>query len=342
MDKARKNMENTRKPGVKTAMPGIIKDLFLSYLSNTGYSLMNRPCMNRLNGLGFRLDPCVGTGHYWIYPVNDLFALSACITRFSHPVCVKISHGSFASLGSYEASNDSEFFAKVSAPGDRLIGTAMDEGEYILNAKPGDFIRSLGITLTPEFCRTRLKDRYGITYSRLVRILAKLNGRTCVPEFSMLLHQILFSSPSPGVVDMYYEAKIMEMISLLVQWDETPETQGNRGGIARRDQENLEKVARHIRDHYSTRIPLSTLCDMACMCRSKLSARFKQAYGMTISAYILSCRIEQAKQMLRDPDREIGRVAEAVGYSRQGSFSEMFKQVTGMTPLKFRHKNGKK
>ena len=72
------------------------------------------------------------------------------------------------------------------------------------------------------------------------------------------------------------------------------------------------------------------------MCKSKLTYLFRMLYGTTIYEYILTCRIDRAKELLADRGKKISEIAALVGYERQSSFSAAFHQKTGVTPNEFR------
>lgn len=71
------------------------------------------------------------------------------------------------------------------------------------------------------------------------------------------------------------------------------------------------------------------------MSQNKLSSLFKQIYGMTLFDYIQELRVKKAKELLQD-EMTVKCVAQTVGYKRHSSFTEMFKQKTGITPLEFK------
>ena len=56
----------------------------------------------------------------------------------------------------------------------------------------------------------------------------------------------------------------------------------------------------------------------------------------TIYEFILTCRIDRAKELLSDHEKKISEIAALVGYERQSSFSAAFHQKTGITPNEFR------
>ncbi|MEI3309628.1 MAG: helix-turn-helix transcriptional regulator [Eggerthella lenta] len=83
-------------------------------------------------------------------------------------------------------------------------------------------------------------------------------------------------------------------------------------------------------------MPSSELCRIACMSASKLTRLFKQAEGMTPQEYARTLRMERACELLGDTDLSMAEIAARLGFARQGSFSEAFKERFGATPQEFR------
>ena len=48
--------------------------------------------------------------------------------------------------------------------------------------------------------------------------------------------------------------------------------------------------------------------------------------------------IEKAKEMLTDPSKRIGEIAEAIGFLDMAHFSKVFKDIEGMTPKQYYQK----
>jgi len=67
-----------------------------------------------------------------------------------------------------------------------------------------------------------------------------------------------------------------------------------------------------------------------------LSAIFSQEMGQTLTEYLTSKRIEEAKRMLRQTDKLLSEIAYAVGYKDSRYFSFVFKKITGRTPSEYR------
>lgn len=69
-----------------------------------------------------------------------------------------------------------------------------------------------------------------------------------------------------------------------------------------------------------------------------LKKGFKSLTGTTVYRYIQDLRMKKAIQLLREPNRTVQEIAEAVGYKYAQHFSTAFKKSYGMTPGKYRRK----
>lgn len=62
---------------------------------------------------------------------------------------------------------------------------------------------------------------------------------------------------------------------------------------------------------------------------------FTDYYGIPPMRYVQNVKMEKAKEMLLGTDRNIGAVANAVGYANIYSFSRTFKKIIGVSPSKY-------
>lgn len=98
----------------------------------------------------------------------------------------------------------------------------------------------------------------------------------------------------------------------------------------------------YIDKHYMENITLKSLACELGINPSYLSVLFKNELQMNYSEYLLSVRMEHAKKMLRQRDRNLSQIANAVGYDRVSYFSKLFRNYTGLKPAEYRrlHQNG--
>ncbi len=72
------------------------------------------------------------------------------------------------------------------------------------------------------------------------------------------------------------------------------------------------------------------------MSRSAFALRFKQLMGETPLEYLTQWRMYKAALLLRDGDKKLAEVANAIGYDSDGSFNKTFKRIVGVTPGEYR------
>jgi AraC-like DNA-binding protein len=95
--------------------------------------------------------------------------------------------------------------------------------------------------------------------------------------------------------------------------------------------------ARDLMDREYTRpLDVAALARAALMSQAHFSRQFRDAYGETPHAYLMTRRIERAQTLLRRGDLSVTEVCLAVGCSSLGSFSARFTQLAGETPTAYR------
>ena len=78
---------------------------------------------------------------------------------------------------------------------------------------------------------------------------------------------------------------------------------------------------------------LAALCGVSERYLNKL---FVSAVGLSVKQYVLSLRIERAKNLLYDPTIPIEEVAINCGFENRYYFTKLFKQKTGVSPARYR------
>jgi AraC-like DNA-binding protein len=84
--------------------------------------------------------------------------------------------------------------------------------------------------------------------------------------------------------------------------------------------------------------PLSVedLARAAGLSRAHFSRAFRQAFGESPHAYLLTRRLERAASMLRMTDNSVADICFSVGLSSVGSFTSSFTRTYGVSPTGYR------
>jgi len=98
----------------------------------------------------------------------------------------------------------------------------------------------------------------------------------------------------------------------------------------------------YIKEHLSDDLSVKAVANAAFVSTDHLSRVFKKKFGMTVTDYILDCRMKLAGELLKKPDLRITMVSTSVGFNNYSYFTEQFKKYFGLTPRDYqkRYKQG--
>lgn len=102
--------------------------------------------------------------------------------------------------------------------------------------------------------------------------------------------------------------------------------------------EGVIKAQEFIEKNIGERISIDQLAALIAVSRRSFERRFKQATNNTVLEYIQRVRIEAAKRKFESKRLNINEVMYDVGYTDTKAFRDVFKKVTGLTPIEYRNK----
>jgi AraC family transcriptional regulator len=103
----------------------------------------------------------------------------------------------------------------------------------------------------------------------------------------------------------------------------------------------LNRTLEFINQNLTRDLRLWELAQIAGMSPNYFCELFKASTGLPPYKYILKCRIERAKQYLRDPKISLACAGAAAGFADQSHFTKVFRRMVGVTPMKFRSEMGR-
>lgn len=98
------------------------------------------------------------------------------------------------------------------------------------------------------------------------------------------------------------------------------------------------KAQKYIENHYQETIRVDDLADLFAISRRTLERRFKKATSNTVTEYVQRVKVEAAKKDLETTRKNVNEVMYDVGYSDTKSFRDLFRRITGLTPIEYRAK----
>ena len=100
--------------------------------------------------------------------------------------------------------------------------------------------------------------------------------------------------------------------------------------------EPVVEAQQWLRDHMPSPASMLQLAAHLKLSPRTLNRRFKQATGVSPQAYLQRLRIAAAKDLLRQSNLSIGEIAWQLGLQDASYFSQLFRQHSGMSPLRYR------
>ncbi|ADP17129.1 bacterial regulatory protein, GntR family protein 41 [Achromobacter xylosoxidans A8] len=82
--------------------------------------------------------------------------------------------------------------------------------------------------------------------------------------------------------------------------------------------------------------PVERLAEVSGISKAHFAHSFKRAFGLPPHRYLLTRRIEQSVAMLRDTEQSVTEIAYATGWESLGTYSRIFRDITGLSPSAMR------
>ncbi len=97
-------------------------------------------------------------------------------------------------------------------------------------------------------------------------------------------------------------------------------------------------ILTYLHNHFTEKITLQQIGERTCFSPIYCDTVFKNDMGVSIIEYVLSLRLEKAKQLLIEGELSIHKIAESVGFQDHNYFSRIFKKRVGMSPSDYRQR----
>ena len=103
----------------------------------------------------------------------------------------------------------------------------------------------------------------------------------------------------------------------------------------------IKRAQDYIEIHIGDKISIEQLSSHFAVGRRSFDRRFIKATGNTPIEYSQRVKMESAKKSFENTRKTINEVMYEVGYSDVKAFREVFRKITGMSPLEYRRKYNK-
>lgn len=288
----------------------------------------------------WEIDPAFGQGSYWYYALDDHVAVVSLEVRFDEPVSFACDACDFLCLGSYGRAavpcfHSLQNISNDDSPSDRtLLGYAWRRRPFTQATRTAEPYDITSVVMRPRAIQ-RYALRCGCDPLALSRAITALDGTHDVMGLNNVFDEIRRARPGATWAGAYFDAKVIEALTLVLDWD-ARRTRDDAPEMRLADHRALTAARDHLRENLSRQVGTAELCEVALVSESKLTRLFRQAEGVSPQEYARQLRMDRACELLATGDATMAQIARELGFSRQGSFSEAFRDRFGVTPRDYR------
>ncbi|WP_338870831.1 helix-turn-helix domain-containing protein [Spirosoma sp. SC4-14] len=146
------------------------------------------------------------------------------------------------------------------------------------------------------------------------------------------------------LIEKYYDRQTAIYCSKLFQIEIDRQSQSAFAiftGQKQHSDEVIKKAQDYIESNLQEKISIDYLSNLFAVGRRNFDRRFIKATGNTPIEYTQRVKIESAKKALESTRKTINEVMYEVGYSDVKAFREVFRKITGLSPIEYKTKYNK-
>ena len=169
-----------------------------------------------------------------------------------------------------------------------------------------------------------LKTRHLITQSDNIYCVGSVNS---IADLMVHIVQEWFGSHIARAIENQFSPEIRQTFGAAAYQ--------NEADSSHHDEAVLE-AQQWLQDHLPSPVSMAQLAAHLKLTPRTLNRRFKAATGMSPLAYLQNLRIAAAKDLLRRSNLSVGDIAWQLGLHDVSYFSQLFRQHSGISPLRYR------
>lgn len=226
----------------------------------------------------------------------------------------------------------------------------LNEGSYTISIDENKEVESFCIFFKDGFAESILSS---LTESNNSLLSDPFKGKSYIGFFEktydtseILMSQIIkfkenlpiFENNPVGYEEQFHKLMQIILIEHFNTWKEVESLSALRNSTREELYRRISIAHDYIRSYYDKAIKLNDIAQIACLSPNHLLRTYSQIYGKTPHQHISEFRILKAKKLLTQLDFNMTDITFELGLQNPVSFSKMFKQHVGVSPIEFRKK----
>ncbi|MBR1986626.1 MAG: helix-turn-helix transcriptional regulator [Mogibacterium sp.] len=136
--------------------------------------------------------------------------------------------------------------------------------------------------------------------------------------------------------EMLLKEKLLHILILLFSYGYIRESDDSH--ITSENRRHIKSALEYITDHYSEKLSISEMAQLAGFSENYFMSLFRQYVGMSCIQYVNHYRIQKAAHALEETTKSVSEIAMIHGFDNISYFNLQFRRTFGMTPREFRSK----
>jgi len=138
----------------------------------------------------------------------------------------------------------------------------------------------------------------------------------------------------PPFYEMLLKEDLLHILILLFSYGYIRESGDSH--ITSENRRHIKSALEYINDHYSEKISIAEMAQLAGFSESYFMSLFRQYVGMSCIQYVNLYRIQKAAHALEETTKSVSEIAMIHGFDNISYFNLQFRRTFGMTPREFR------
>jgi AraC family transcriptional regulator, transcriptional activator of the genes for pyochelin and ferripyochelin receptors len=156
------------------------------------------------------------------------------------------------------------------------------------------------------------------------------------PAMQIILQQIWQCPYQEFTKRLFLESKVWELLALILEQE--LEIQQGKPLVAKLKPDDVDRLYQAkaiLQQNLEAPPSLVQLARQVGLNECTLKQGFRQIFDTTVFGYLRQCRMERAKLLLMQGEMSVHEAAQAVGYSSQSRFANVFRKTFGVNPKTF-------
>jgi len=128
------------------------------------------------------------------------------------------------------------------------------------------------------------------------------------------------------------KANVLRILTMLIRAYQDESKSGEMLREKKNAMKRLEQAFNYIDDHYCEKLTLEEVASSVYMSSNYFSSYFRKVTNISFSDYVTRMRINHARELLRETDKNVTEIAMECGFNNISNFYRLYKKHVGKPP----------